>query len=458
MKEFSHFQVVLQNLVGSVANELAFTSGFRQRVSTLGGAELAEALIGGWWANPKASRAELAQLVGVSKQALDQSLSEKAAGFLQDLLGWGLSQLCAATPCEVELLKRFNGVYVFDSSVVSLPAELAPIWPGCGSTKADGASAAGLKLHVGLELRSGALIGPEFSSARIHDRRGPHQNLVLPVQALRLTDLGYFKLKRFEQIAKAEKGYFISKVQCATQILNSQGEALPLGEWLAEQARDQLDQEVVIGAAQRLRCRLVAFRVNETIVSKRHRKFKEQVAKRQRPTSAEQMRLSYWLVYLTNIPSELASGEEITVLYRLRWQIELLFKLWKSEGGLSEWHSKKPWACLCEFYAKLLIQLLQHHLLVRTGWQQEARSLVKASRIIRQHVRGLLKHLWQGTAFLEGLKDLEEDLGGKGLSLEGSGRRPSSQQIMLKPPSLSLGRRLEADQSVPTLSSKPLFQ
>lgn len=435
MDKFNEFGPLLQNLFGSVADELAFSSGFRQGLSKLGGAELAQALVGGWWANPKASRAELARLVDVSKQALDQSLTEKAALFLKALLEWSLGQLVAAAPCEVELLKRFNGVYVLDSSVLSLPAELASLWPGCGSSKPDGASAAGLKLHLMLDLSTGTLIGPEFSPARTHDRTGPHQNWALPQGALRLGDLGYFKLKRFEEIVRQEQGYFISKVQSGVQIVNHQGQARTVGEWLSEQSAEFIDQQVVVGAAQKLECRLVAFRVSEEIVSKRQAKFKELERKRQRPLSSEQIRLSYWLVYLTNIESEMANGAEIATLYRLRWQIELLFKLWKSEGGLGQWQSAKEWAIMCEFYAKLIVQLLQHWLLVQTGWQHEGRSLVKAGRVIRQHVRGLVMRLWQIRALLEGLDYLREDLrsGSKSLKLEGGGKRPSSYELSLAP-------------------------
>ena len=111
------------------------------------------ALVGGWLTNPKASRAELAQWVGVSKQALDQSLNEKAANFLGAMVAWALNQLVQTEPKVRPLLDRFKGVYVLDSTVLSLPPTLAWLWPGCG--KEGSASAAGLKLHVGLELVGG---------------------------------------------------------------------------------------------------------------------------------------------------------------------------------------------------------------------------------------------------------------------------------------------------------------
>ena len=44
-----------------------------------------------------------------------------------------------------------------------------------------------------------------------------------------------------------------------------------------------------------------------------------------------------WTIVVTNVPRELLNVEEAMLLARLRWQIELLFKLWKSHGGIDEW-------------------------------------------------------------------------------------------------------------------------
>jgi hypothetical protein len=70
---------------------------------------------------------------------------------------------------------------------------------------------------------------------------------------------------------------------------------------------------------------------------------------------------------------------------RLRWQIELLFKLWKQHGHIDKWRSEKPWRILCELYAKLIGMIIQHWLLLTSAWENLARSLVKAVKTIRRH-------------------------------------------------------------------------
>jgi len=76
---------------------------------------------------------------------------------------------------------------------------------------------------------------------------------------------------------------------------------------------------------------------------------------------------------------------EALILLRLRWQIELLFKLWKSHGQLDLWRTEKPERILCEVYAKLIGLILQHWMLIIGCWHEPHRSLVKAAKAVRKH-------------------------------------------------------------------------
>ncbi len=54
---------------------------------------------------------------------------------------------------------------------------------------------------------------------------------------------------------------------------------------------------------------------------------------------------------------------EVLVLLRLRWQNKRLFRLWKEDGHIDDWRSKKPWRILCEVYGKLSAMLIQQWLI-----------------------------------------------------------------------------------------------
>jgi hypothetical protein len=64
--------------------------------------------------------------------------------------------------------------------------------------------------------------------------------------------------------------------------------------------------------------------------------------------SEETLRLADWTILLTDVPSKRLRFEEALVLLRERWQMELLSKLWKSDGCIDEWRTSTPWRILCE--------------------------------------------------------------------------------------------------------------
>jgi hypothetical protein len=81
------------------------------------------------------------------------------------------------------------------------------------------------------------------------------------------------------------------------------------------------------------------------------------------------------------------------VLRRVRWQIELLFKLWKSHGHLDRAHSAKRHRILPAVYAKLLALLIRHWMLIATCWSFPDRSLTKAVHTLRQFVQLTADHI-----------------------------------------------------------------
>lgn len=105
----------------------------------------------------------------------------------------------------------------------------------------------------------------------------------------------------------------------------------------------------------------------------------------------------------------------------------------EKSGGLEQWHIHKPWAILCEIYAKLIGQVVQHWLLLVGVWQEEERSLVKATRLIRQKLGAILVVIGQGQRVVEQLAQLRASIGSN-CRLEGTKKKPSSFQLLTQPP------------------------
>jgi hypothetical protein len=166
-------------------------------------------------------------------------------------------------------------------------------------------------------------------------------------------------------------------------------------------------------------------------LAKERRKHLRQVARDHgRVYSHEQDLLAGWTVVLTNVPTTLLRLEEALVLLRARWQIELLWKLWKQDGSLDEWHTQQPWRILCELYAKLLGLLIQHWLLLLACWQDPHRSLVKAAKAVRSHAL-LLAYALVGELTLQFVVRKIQQTTRSGSRLNTRKTHPNTSQLLL---------------------------
>jgi IS4 transposase len=86
---------------------------------------------------------------------------------------------------------------------------------------------------------------------------------------------------------------------------------------------------------------------------------------------------------VTNVTRDQLSVTEAMELVRLRWQIELIFKLWKSHGGIDEWSTTRSLKVLCGVYARLLAMIVQHWVIVVGCWRHADRSPTKAARVVQ---------------------------------------------------------------------------
>jgi len=376
----------MQTVLRSTADAAAQETGFVQRKSKLTGAKFTQTLVFGWLSSPQATLEELAQTaatlgVEISPQGLDQRFTRAASACLEQVLSAAVDEMIDAEPVVIPVLRRFNGVYILDGSTVQLPAALADEWAGCGN-RVPGNEAA-VKMQVRLDLSTGGLWGPLLQDGRAHDRSSPLQTASLPAGALRLAALGYFSLDILQEM-DAQGVYWLSRLQAGTAVFDQKGERQDLPRLLGAQPGDDVDIPIKLGVRHRLSCRLLAKRVPPKVADRRRQRLRDQARRRGQMVSQARLRLADWTIYVTNAPVALLSLREALVLARARWQIELLFKLWKSQGRIDEWRSEKPWRILCEVYAKLLAMLVQHWLLLVSCWSYPDRSLQKAARTVQR--------------------------------------------------------------------------
>jgi IS4 transposase len=192
----------------------------------------------------------------------------------------------------------------------------------------------------------------------------------------------------------AHGGFWISRLAFGTEILTPEGESIARIEDLFEPGTRVVDRQVLVGKEARLPCRIVIWRVPQEVANRRRQKLIATARdKGNPPPSRERLAWCDWTTFVTNVPRDLLSPEEIGVLYRARWQIELMFKRWKSLGRIADLTGATVAEKLVRLWSRLLAMMVQHWLLLACAWGDLHCSLYQACATIREYTNDLIRAL-----------------------------------------------------------------
>lgn len=426
----------MQLTLGPVLDAIGRQTGVIQRQRKFTGGSLLKTVVLTLMESPKATTddyvATSAQLgVKVTSVAVEKRFTDKLVVFLRKALEHVLENAVAAESGVVPLLEKFTAVEVGDSSTVTVPDDYEAEFPGCGG-KADSGKAA-VKIQVTWELRAGKLTKLAVEPGRHSDAKSEAVDDPVTPGSLTIRDLGYFSLKRFGALSQGG-AYWISRWQQGTAVFDAQGRPLELLQYLRRQPGNQpVDVSITLGAVERLGCRLIALRVPQEMSDRRRQKAYEKAQKHGRKPTQEHLDWCDWTVYLTNCLEDLLTWKEVVVLYRTRWQIELMFKLWKSHNHLAAF--RETWSAverMAVFWAKLIGVVLQHWLLLTSTWADPRRSHWKAARIIRKWIVTLTEALDDIDRLIRTLEDMAATISAVARK-KLQRKRPSSFQLLLNP-------------------------
>ena len=425
---------LLQGLLEESMDALARETGCVKRERKFSGSTLLSTLVLTVLRTPKPRSRDYqstsAQLgVDVTENAVSQRFTPELVKFLEAALKRVLSHVLTSDAPSIELLGRFTQVVIGDSTTISLPDEYAEQFPGCGGSYGGGKAA--LKIQVLWDLRSGRL-QILLEPGRASDAKSPITELPLPAGSLSIFDLGYFSLDRFERVEQAE-GYWLSRLQYGTTVYDAAGDLLALRKFLAKNAkRGVVDAHVQLGE-KRLPCRLLAIRVSPEIAARRRQKIRDKARDHGREPSQEYLELQEWTIFVTNCPPSLLKWKEVVVLYRARWQIERLFKLWKSYNRLADRDAEATAARqLGEVYAKLIAVIIQHGILLMTVWLDGRRSLWRAAAGLRDWI-GQIITVIDDRAELQRVLHRQHQFLAKSARINSRRKHPSCFQLLTNP-------------------------
>ena len=384
--------------------ETARETKFVRRKSEITGLNFLKAMVMGFLEKPNSSLNEMSQSfldigIEVTAQGIDERINPFSVAFLQVIFRQALEIFKNKSPIPISVLQQFSAINIVDSSAKSLPENMANEYPGCGRAGAK----AVLKIQLVFDFLQGNMKQVELQAAKDPDQGYREYLKVVEGGSLTIVDLGYFCLDAFRAIA-SKSAYFLSRYFYPTALLDSSGKRIDLEALLRKQTDNCQEVQIRLGcrSQHQLPCRLIILRNPDQVTEKRRRTAKQH-AKKRKTGKRKTLTQTYlfmlgWTIFVTNAPDTMISLKQVHDFYRVRWQIELVFKLWKSYCGLNHILAWRKERILTELYAKMIAIVLVHFLLAPLRipdevWSQREVSNVRFKQVLARFARSFKLHL-----------------------------------------------------------------
>jgi hypothetical protein len=400
--------------------QIARQTGFVRRISDLTGPIYLQAMVFACLERSNGTLNHFAQVcldlgVAITPQGIDERINAQSVTFMRTMFAQAMDTFVNRLPLPLLVLQQFTATNLIDSSTIPLPETMRAEYPGCGGN----ASAASLKVRLVFDFLLGNLQQLILAPGREADQGFTAYLSVVRPGSLNLMDLGHFNLSCFKRIAR-NQAYFLSRYLARISVLTPDRQSIDVLKWLQSACNPVLDQPIRLGKQKKhqLPCRLVAFRLPQEVAEQRRRKAKANAKRRGQTVSRATLALLDYAIYVTNVPETMLSARQVACLYRVRWQVELVFKLWKSYAGLREFTQMRRERVLTELYARMIGLVLTHFLVAplrmpngalanreispvqaRTIFQRFARSLNRLLHTFDQFVAELANMLFHITRF-----------------------------------------------------------
>lgn len=358
---------IKQSLNKKEVNRLAWASKFVQRSSSkFTGYEFLTAMLISSIDSEHATLEKVSDIfrsqhnIRIRAQSIMERLNDESAvvflkSMFEKMLGNQFNSLSQGV--SGKLLSGFSKILIQDSSVCDLNQQLASAFKGSGGR----ASKASLKLDVIYDFKA-----KRFEQIALTDRSEADQKLgwkildYLIPDALVIRDLGYLRMDCVKKIIEVG-GFFLSRLKnnICVYLKETDSEQLDLAKYLHENFRKASVVDVKVYITKEKVCaRLVAYRVPGELSAQRRRAAHAKAKKEGRTLSQKSLTLLDFTLFITNVSLEVWPAEVIGTIYRIRWQIELMFKNWKSRLQIDCLHGINEFRIRCLIYAKAILVLI----------------------------------------------------------------------------------------------------
>jgi hypothetical protein len=292
----------------------------------------------------------------ISKQALDKRFSTSSCVFVKRLLDDAITSQINNGLVDNKI-QFFNTVKIKDSTIIEIDESLADKYEGFGKGGGPNSKAA-VRIQFEFDFKNNRICDIDLKPALKNDTSDAiEKESMIKKGDLILRDLGYYTNHIIEGIAEKE-AFFISKLypNVAIRLNQEDKEKVDFEKLFKQMTQNKnlyLDIPVFVGK-KKFPARMILVLMPDDVYEKRIRERNNANKTRGYQTSEEYRIRSRFNIFICNIPKEALTTEEICQLYHLRWQIELVFKTWKSIMKIEKFRKMKETRFTTVIYAKLL--------------------------------------------------------------------------------------------------------
>jgi len=294
--------------------------------------------------------------IKISKQSIDERFNISSIDFVKVILKEALEKQLNKV-YDARFLPEYTRVCIKDSTRFNLPERLSDYYKGSGGSK--GTSNAAVCIQFEYDVRNGRILSLEITRGSRNDQTDAKETIAnVELGDLILRDLGYYSLPTLSKFA-GSGAFFISRFGTKTYAYDAQTQdEISFKKLYATMLKKQItriEKNIYAGKTERMPLRLIIETVSNEVYQRRVKKIDKENKSHGFNTSDEYKARCRFNLFITNIEPGDLSIEEVLKLYKLRWQIELMFKNWKSICKLDKIHPMKYARFTCLLYAKLIL-------------------------------------------------------------------------------------------------------
>ncbi len=269
----------------------------------------------------------------ITKQGIDERFTRAAVIFFKSILE-DVINISINKQSKIDFTK-YDKVRIKDSTAFQLPESMQDKYPGSGGS----GSKASIRIQFEYDLKTGEILDLNLYAFNNQDAKNAKETISdIKSNELVIRDLAYVSIDNLTAIQK-KGAFYLNRINSIVKVYELKDEMnfveldfINLRKVMKKNNLQRIEKEVYI-SAKKVKTRIIIELLPEKIYAKRIRNANKNAKKKGRQLSDKYKVRALLNIFITNTEIEL---KYVQSLYSIRWQIELMFKIWKSIGEIDK--------------------------------------------------------------------------------------------------------------------------